>query len=175
MKKLVLIFSLISFAGVAAEPPLMMVRLRAPHTASDGQWAKTFKVLSENRGACDEVWFSTGIGFPKIEWHRAHVKRLERYAHQLRKAGIMPSLQFQATLGHSDGVTAQEGADGRHGAVLPVAEARSAGTATVRVSLSSSPMCARWRVCMRRSCLGAYGLMTIFELQDTLPLLLGTR
>ena len=76
MKKLVLIFSLISFAAVAAEPPLMMVRLRALHTASDGQWAKTFKALSENRGACDEVWFSTGIGFPKIEWHkigRAHV------------------------------------------------------------------------------------------------------
>ena len=113
MKKLVLIFSLISFAAVAAEPPLMMVRLRALHTASDGQWAKTFKALSENRGACDEVWFSTGIGFPKIEWHRAHVKRLERYAHQLRKAGIVPSLQFQATLGHSDGVTAQEGADGK--------------------------------------------------------------
>ncbi|MBE6397683.1 MAG: hypothetical protein E7046_11825, partial [Lentisphaerae bacterium] len=113
MKKLVLIFSLISFAAVVAEPPLMMVRLRAPHTASDGQWAKTFKALNENRGACDEVWFSTGIGFPKIEWHRAHVKRLAKYADQLRSVGIIPSLQFQATLGHQDKVTLQEGIEGK--------------------------------------------------------------
>ena len=98
---------------VAAEPPLMMVRLRAPHTQADGQWAKTFKALHENRGACDEVWFSTGIGFPKMDWHEAHVKRLAKYVGQLRAVGIIPSLQFQATLGHSDGVTAQEGADGK--------------------------------------------------------------
>lgn len=100
-------------AAYAAEPPLMMVRLRGPHTADDAQWAKTFKALSENRAACDEVWFSTGIGFPKIAWHEEHVRRLSRYAEQLRSVGIVPSLQFQATLGHSDGITALEGADGK--------------------------------------------------------------
>ena len=85
-----------------------MIRLRGPHTADDAQWAKTFKALSENRAACDEVWFSTGIGFPKMAWHEEHVKRLARYAEQLRHAGIVPSLQFQATLGHSDSTTAIE-------------------------------------------------------------------
>ncbi len=90
----------------AAEPPLMMMRLRGPHTADDAQWAKTSKALKDNRAACDEVWFSTGVGFPKMEWHEAHVKRLARYAEQLRGVGIVPSLQFQATLGHSDGITA---------------------------------------------------------------------
>lgn len=105
-------------AGVAAElpavePPLMMMRLRAPHTADDAQWAKTFKVLSENRAACDEVWFSTGVGFPKMSWHEAHVKRLVRYAEQLRLVGIVPSLQIQATLGHEDSVTMLEGVDGK--------------------------------------------------------------
>ena len=97
----------------AAEPPLMMMRLRGPHTASDAQWAKTFKALVDNRGACDEVWFSTGIGFPKMDWHREHVARLSRYAEQLRGVGIVPSLQFQATLGHSDDITSLEGAEGK--------------------------------------------------------------
>ena len=64
----------------AEDVPLMMMRLRGPHTADDAQWAKTFKVLRENRAACDEVWFSTGIGFPKMAWHEEHVKRLARYA-----------------------------------------------------------------------------------------------
>jgi len=91
----------------------MMIRLRGPHTADDAQWEKTFKILRENRAACDEVWFSTGIGFPKMEWHTAHVKRLARYAEQLRAVGIVPSLQFQATLGHSDSITLIEGVEGK--------------------------------------------------------------
>ena len=102
-----------AMAASAEEPPLMMIRLRGPHTASDAQWAKTFKALRDNRGACDEVWFSTGIGFPKMEWHESHVKRLVRYADQLRGIGIVPSLQFQATLGHSDSTTAIEGTAGK--------------------------------------------------------------
>ena len=83
-------------------PSFFQIRLRAPHTASDAQWAETFRALSENRGACDEVWFSTGIAFPPMAWHREHAARLARYAEQCRFAGIAPSLQFQATLGHGD-------------------------------------------------------------------------
>ena len=99
--------------NAAEEPPMMMIRLRAPHTADDAQWGKTLKVLGENRGACDEVWFSTGIGFPKMEWHETHVKRLKRYAEQLRSAGIVPSLQFQATIGHGDSASSLECIDGK--------------------------------------------------------------
>ena len=83
-------------------PSLFQIRLRAPHTASDAQWAETFRALAENRGACDEVWFSTGIAFPPMAWHREHTARLARYAEQCRAVGIVPSLQFQATLGHGD-------------------------------------------------------------------------
>jgi len=108
------IFAAAVIAGAAmADESLMLMRLRAPHTANDAQWAKTFKALADNRGACDEVWFSTGIGVPKMEWHEEHVKRLVRYAEQLREAGIVPSLQFQATLGHSDSITLLEGIDGK--------------------------------------------------------------
>ena len=95
------------------DPPLMMVRLRAPHTADDAQWARTFKALSGNRGACDDVWFSTGIGIPKPGWHEEHARRLARYAADLRRIGISASLQVQATLGHSDTTTALEPVDGK--------------------------------------------------------------
>ncbi len=83
-------------------PSLFQIRLRAPHTASDAQWAETFRALSDNRDSCDEVWFSTGIAFPPMAWHREHTARLARYADELRRVGIAPSLQFQATLGHGD-------------------------------------------------------------------------
>ena len=71
-------------------PSLFQIRLRAPHTASDAQWAETFQALAGNRGACDEVWFSTGITFPPMAWHREHAARLARYAADLRRAGIEP-------------------------------------------------------------------------------------
>ena len=87
-------FVLGAWTAFAHEQPLMMIRLRGPHTANDAQWAKTFKALSENRAACDEVWFSTGIGFPNMKWHEAHVRRLVRYAEQLRGVGIVPSLSL---------------------------------------------------------------------------------
>ena len=95
-------------AGSAESTPLMKIRLRAPHTADDAQWVKTFKALAENPGCCDEVWFSTGIGLPKLSDHMANVERLKRYAEQLREKGIVPSLQVQATLGHSDSSSALE-------------------------------------------------------------------
>ena len=98
---------------LVAGEPLMLMRLRAPHTADDAQWAKTFKALADNRGACDEVWFSTGVGFPEMDWHREHVKRLSRYASELRGVGIVPSLQFQATIGHGDEATEMERFEGK--------------------------------------------------------------
>ena len=104
----------VSMSAAEADESLMLMRLGRRHTADDAQWAKTFKALTDNRGACDEVWFSTGISFPKMDWHREHVERLSRYAEQLRGVGIVPSLQIQATLGHSDRITQLgEGIDGK--------------------------------------------------------------
>ena len=109
------VLGLVAFASAAAvaDESLMLVRLRVAHTVDDVQWAKTFKALTENRGACDEVWFTTGVAFPSMDWHEAHAARLARYAEQLRGAGIVPSLQIQATLGHSDEMTLTR--DARYG------------------------------------------------------------
>ena len=102
-------------SACAAEYPLMMLRFTASQTADDARWATTLAALKANRGACDEVWFSTDVGIPAMEWHREHSARLVRYAAQCREAGIVPSLQIQATIGHSDGeyATALGGTGGK--------------------------------------------------------------
>lgn len=96
-------------SGVAvAATPRMSLRLRGPHTATEEQWRATYGALAANPGCCDEVWFSTGIGVPPLAWHRAQAARLVKAAGDLRKVGVVPSLQFQATLGHSDAISASE-------------------------------------------------------------------
>lgn len=104
----------VSVVQAAETPPLMMIRLQGSHTASDEQWAETFRILRENRPACDDVWLSTGQGCPSLEWVKDHARRLVGYADQLRSVGIEPSLQFQATIGHADHIfIREEGADGK--------------------------------------------------------------
>ena len=99
--------ALVALQG-AADVPRMSLRLRLPNTKTSGQWQKTRAALAAHPGCCDEVWFSTGIGLPPLETHRAHVEVLKTAAADLRALGILPSLQFQATLGHSDGISALE-------------------------------------------------------------------
>ena len=82
--------------------PRMSLRLRMENTRTAEQWQKTLAALAANPGCCDEVWFSTGIGLPPMETHRAHVEELKRAAADLLALGITPSLQIQATLGHGD-------------------------------------------------------------------------
>lgn len=107
MKKLSFAVGVLILTGVSATPT-MSLRLRGPHTATMAQWEKTLRAIAENPGCCDEVWFSTGIGVPSLEWHRAQAGRLVKAAEDLRKIGIVPSLQFQATLGHSDALSSSE-------------------------------------------------------------------
>ena len=113
MSILAVVLQAVAASGVEV-PSLFMIRLSAAkHTADDENWSETFRVLRENRKACDEVWFPTHVGYPKMEWHRDHVRRLSRYAAQLRAIGIVPSVGFQATLGHSDASASAAGADGK--------------------------------------------------------------
>ncbi len=109
MKKLIVPLFLSVFAVAALDAaPTMSLRLRGPHTATEEQWNATFKAIKDNPGCCDEVWFSTGIGVPPLKWHREQAARLVKAAEDLRKIGIVPSLQFQATLGHSDLLSSSE-------------------------------------------------------------------
>lgn len=82
--------------------PLMSMRLRANDTETKEIWKTNFKAIAENPGCCDEIWFSTGTGVPSLDWHRARAEVLAEAVKDAKAAGIVPSLQFQATIGHGD-------------------------------------------------------------------------
>jgi hypothetical protein len=92
----------------AGASPILQLRLRAPDITSDEAWNATREMIAANPGCCDEVWFSTGIGVPPVATHAERAKRMIRAANELRSLGIVPSLQFQATLGHGDNLSLSE-------------------------------------------------------------------
>lgn len=96
-----------TFATVSAasDIPFCAIRLRKPQTDSPEVWNRTLAQFAKHRGAVDEVWFSTGICFPKMDEHRANAVRLAAAAEDLRKLGVLPSLQVQSTIGHGDAFT----------------------------------------------------------------------
>ena len=80
----------------------MMLRLRPTNTDSDQSWNETFTIIKDNPGCCDEVWFSTGMGYLPEEWHEDKVERISKAMAQLAQIGVSSSLQFQMTIGHGD-------------------------------------------------------------------------
>lgn len=96
----------------APDRPLMMMRLRSGHEKPE-VWERLFPQLLKAKACCDEVWFSTGVGFPALEKHRKRSGFMAAHAEELRAAGIIPSIQIQTTLGHSDDIIAAAGADGK--------------------------------------------------------------
>ena len=82
--------------------PFSAIRLRKPHTDREEVWKGLLAQFAKHRAGVDEVWLSTGICFPKMDEHRAAAQRLAKASDDLRKIGILPSLQIQATIGHGD-------------------------------------------------------------------------
>ena len=82
--------------------PVMMLRLRPTNTQTQEAWDKTFAIIKENPGCCDQVWFSTGMGYLSEEWHADKVARIGKAMDQLQSIGISSALQFQMTIGHGD-------------------------------------------------------------------------
>ena len=110
MRKILFIFfalsGIVAFGATSQKKsenhPLMMLRLRPTNTDTDEAWNETYKIIRDNPGCCDEVWFSTGMGFLPQEWHEDKVARISRAMAQLKEIGIGSSLQFQMTIGHGD-------------------------------------------------------------------------
>jgi len=98
--------------GPDPDRPVMMIRLRFGHERPE-IWGRLFEELKRYRACCDEVWFSTGIGFPELDRHRAMSALMAAHAEELRSVGIVPSLQVQTTIGHSDGLIESAGAEGK--------------------------------------------------------------
>lgn len=81
---------------------LLMLRFRGTATYTDQVWDSTFGMIKDNPGCCDEVWFSTGLGFPSPDIHRQRAAIITRGMRELRSIGVGSSLQVQMTIGHGD-------------------------------------------------------------------------
>ena len=96
------IVSCTSHAGSGSANPVMMLRLRPTNTDTDQAWADTYRIIKENPGCCDQVWFSTGMGYLPEQWHADKVERMAKAMSQLEFIGVGSALQFQMTIGHGD-------------------------------------------------------------------------
>ena len=86
----------------AENEPLVMLRLRGTASFSDENWEKSYRAIKDSPGCCDEVWFSTGLGFAEEETMRDRAERIRQGSMQLKQLGIGSSLQIQMTIGHGD-------------------------------------------------------------------------
>ncbi|MBQ8837732.1 MAG: hypothetical protein IJ005_00265 [Bacteroidales bacterium] len=113
MKKIIYPFLLIASVALGTvscktesrdglDRPVLMLRLRPTNTESDKAWDDTYRIIKENPGCCDQVWFSTGMGYLPSEWHADKVSRISKAMGQLRSIGVSSALQFQMTIGHGD-------------------------------------------------------------------------
>lgn len=99
-------FSLLCLAtftasAFAADAPFCALRFGYRYTEPD-KWPGMRAALEQNRLAFDEVWFSTGVSFPKLAWHEEHARRCASAAEDLRRIGIVPSIEIQTIIGHTD-------------------------------------------------------------------------
>lgn len=80
--------------------PFMIIRLWPQHHMSKTDVNDLVKALKRHRGACDEVWFCTEIGFPPMEAHLKSAKMMAEVAKKIQALGIKTGLQIANTIGH---------------------------------------------------------------------------
>ena len=95
------------------ETPFCALRFGPAFTDPD-RWPGMRAALEKNAPAFDEVWFSTGVSFPKLSWHEEHARQCAAAADDLRKLGIVPSIEIQTILGHTDAIIEEEGDNSGH-------------------------------------------------------------
>ena len=88
-----------------ADVPFCALRFGYRYTQPD-KWPGMRAALEKNRPAFDEVWFSTGVSFPPLAWHEEHARQCAKAAQDLRLLGIVPSIEIQTIIGHTDDILA---------------------------------------------------------------------
>ena len=87
----------------ASDVPFNALRFGSRYTQPD-KWPEMRAALEKNRAAFDEVWFSTGVSFPPLAWHEEHARQCAVAARDLRRLGIVPSIEIQTVIGHTDAI-----------------------------------------------------------------------
>ena len=90
-------------AQPASDAPFAALRFGYRYTNPD-KWPAMRKALEKNAGAFDEIWFSTGVSFPPLSWHEEHARQCAEAAADLRRMGIVPSIEIQTVIGHTDDI-----------------------------------------------------------------------
>lgn len=77
-----------------------MIRLWPHHHENEADLDELLSTISEHPGCCDEVWFCTAWGFPLLESHQEHAKKIASAAVRFQGLGIQTGLQIANTFGH---------------------------------------------------------------------------
>lgn len=82
--------------------PLSVIRLWPHHHATEAAMGELLAEIGRWPGCCDELWFATELGFPKMAVHLQSAERMGRAAARARAAGLAPGIQLAASMGHAD-------------------------------------------------------------------------
>lgn len=82
--------------------PLSVIRLWPHHHGTDAAIDELLAEIARWPGCCDELWFATELGFPKMAVHLQSAERMARAAAKARAAGLQPGIQLAASIGHAD-------------------------------------------------------------------------
>ena len=85
------------------DAPFAALRFGYRYTNPD-KWPAMRRALEKNAGAFDEIWFSTGVSFPPLSWHEEHARQCAEAAADLRRMGVVPSIEIQTVIGHTDDI-----------------------------------------------------------------------
>ena len=129
-----LAFFVLAAQGAADDAPFCALRFGFRYTQPD-RWTEMRAALEKNRAAFDEVWFSTGVSFPPLEWHEEHARQCAVAADDLRKLGIVPSIEIQTIIGHTDPILDAGDCSGQDWGTMVSAD----GLAAKRLSCPQDP------------------------------------
>lgn len=114
--------------------PFCALRFGYRYTQPD-KWPEMRAALAKNRAAFDEIWFSTGVSFPPLAWHEEHARQCAVAAADLRRMGIVPSIEIQTIIGHTDPIIDSGDCSGQDWGTMVSAD----GLAAKRLSCPGDP------------------------------------
>ena len=129
-----LAFLVLAAQGAADDAPFCALRFGFRYTQPD-KWPEMRAALAKSHAAFDEVWFSTGVTFPPLAWHEEHARQCAVAAADLRRMGIVPSIEFQTIIGHTDSILDAGDCSGQDWGTMVSAD----GLAAKRLSCPQDP------------------------------------
>ena len=81
---------------------MLIQRLGGDSQTDERFVGELLSMIRDNPGSCDEVWFASIYGYPKIDVHRARAEKILPQAERFRRAGVRVSLQISNTVGHGE-------------------------------------------------------------------------